>query len=306
MSVGNNLLLKFSDHFNSKWIQESCLSISSSTDLDALYSRLISSKEVVANTPHTIHLKGPNIADFDNDPPTKEEQEHLVCSLIASQTTLAEIVVSSSPFAQNLKKRLSVLQRIYHATSRLCHLPTIELIDGIGIPEATPPNHEEDIKSGNEVLIELGVETGLSLLFSLLEQNWKLTQQLGTENICNSVLSTALTILMSLKPLSLANESKLTKLGIRSLNKTAEFLKTICSPNSKADLTARKLASELMIVLAAQRGSLKILLDWVELSMMIPPRTGQDEEENRISWTLFYNAISKMMATAVSKTLHVF
>ncbi|XP_052792637.1 probable E3 ubiquitin-protein ligase HERC1 isoform X2 [Mya arenaria] len=300
MSRDSNVQLKFSDHFNSKWLQESCRAVSTSTELDALYSRLISSKEIIINVPHTIHLKGPNIPDFDQDTPSNEEQEHLVNALISSQTSLAEIVVSSSPFAQNLKKRLSVLQRIYHATSKLCQLPTVEIIDGIGVSDNNSGSSQDDNepKTGNEVLVELGVETGLSLVFSLLEQNWKLSAQVGTTSFCNNVLSTALNILVVLKPLSLSNESKLTRLGIKSLNQTSSFLKSVCSSNSGAEGSARKLASELMITLAAQRGSLKFLLEWVELAVMTPARPGNSDGENKISWQLFHDVTGKMMKSA--------
>lgn len=303
MSLDSNLQLKFSDHLNSKWIQESCKTVSNSTELEALYSRLISSKEICVNIPHTIHLKGPNIPDFENDVPTHEEQEHLINALISSQTGLAEIVVSSSPFAQNLKKRLAVLQRIYHAVSKSCHLQTIEIIENINDTDSQSgigPHEEGKQLTGNRVLIELGVGTGLSLVFSLLEQNWKLSAQLGTPSICNDVLTTALNIVTSLQPLSLANEAKLTNLGIRSLNQTSDFLKSVCGASSGADAQARQCASELMLALAAQRGSLKFLLEWVELAMICAPKATDGRNENKIRWSLFQDMISKMMKSAVS------
>lgn len=305
MSLDSNLQLKFSDHFNSKWVQESCKSVSNSTELEALYSRLISSKEICVNIPHTIHLKGPNIPDFESDAPTQEEQEHLINALISSQTTLAEIVVSSSPFAQNLKKRLAVLQRIYHAISKSSHLQTVETLDSINDSDSQSGGSVQDEGkhlSGNRVLVELGVGTGLSLVFSLLEQNWKLSSQLGTASICNDVLTTALTIVTSLQPLSLANESKLTSLGVRSLNQTSDFLKSVCSASSGADSQARQCASELMLAMAAQRGSLKFLLEWVELAMICPPRSSEcrTRTDSKIRWHLFQDVISKMMKSAVS------
>lgn len=305
MSFESNLQLKFSDHLNSKWIQETCKSVSNSTELEALYSRLISSKEICVNIPHTIHLKGPNIPDFENDAATQEEQEHLIKALVSSQTSLAEIVVSSSPFAQNLKKRLAVLQRIYHAVTKSCHLQTVEGLDSINETESQSGGLSEEERkdlTGTHVLIELGVGTGLSLVFSILEQNWKLSAQLGTPSLCNDVLTTALDIVTSLQPLSLANESKLNSLGVKSLNQTSSFLKSACSASSGADPQARQCASELMLALAAQRGSLKFLLEWVELAMIYSPRgaDSKSRNENMIRWHFFQGIISKMMKSAVS------
>ncbi|KAH3837497.1 hypothetical protein DPMN_110888 [Dreissena polymorpha] len=297
MSLDSNSQLKFSDHYNSKWMLENCKAVSTSTELDALYSRLISNKELVINVPHTIHLKGPIIPDFEADCLATEEHEHLVNALIASQTSLAEIVVSSSPFAQNLKKRLVVLQRIYHATSKQCHIPTVDITENFSSSDnvAWSTQDDNEPKSGNTVLVELGVETGLSLVFALLEQNWQQSVLIGVPSLCDSILSTAINVLVSLKPLSLANESKLTYLGVHALNRTFSFLKSICSSNSETHISARPLASELMITLAAQRGSLKYVLEWVELAVLSLSRL---EGANKIRWSLFHDVISKMMKTA--------
>jgi len=62
------------------------------------------------------------------------------------------------------------------------------------------------------------VKTGLSLLFSLLHQNWMLSEQLGGASLCTDVLQTALDVLSSLPPLSLVNQNKLPTLGLSTLN----------------------------------------------------------------------------------------
>ena len=64
----------------------------------------------------------------------------------------------------------------------------------------------------------MGVRTGLSLMFSLLRQNWMLTSSVGGFSLCNDVLKTALNVVNTLPPLSLSNESKLPSLGLESLN----------------------------------------------------------------------------------------
>lgn len=290
--------LKFSDHLNSKWLTEYCETVASTVGLDSLYSQLITNKEICVSVPHTIHLKGPNISDFEVETTTDEEQKHLIDALIESQISLAQIVVTSSPFAQNLQKRLAVLQRIYYATSKMCHSQSCEMQESsITCEEKLGSNEKNDDQplSGDAALIEIGVHTGLGLMFSVLRQNWQLSQQFGIHSICNDVLITALNIVKSLPPLSLANESKLTNLGVQSLNQTSGFLKTVFNAVSGADMTGRQLSSELMLALASQRGSLKCLLEWVELCMTMLPR---GQIDNKVSWELFRDVVSKMMKSA--------
>ena len=147
--------------------------------------------------------------------------------------------------------------------------------------------------------------TRRAFVFSLLKQNWHLASQLGTPSICDDILSTALDIVLSLPPLSLANEAKLTKLGTKTLDQTTTFLKTVFSVNSGADHHGRMLASQLMLSLAAQRGSLKCLLEWVELAIMTSSRGGDTQVEgglsdNKITWQLFKDVVTEMMKAAVS------
>lgn len=76
------------------------------------------------------------------------------------------------------------------------------------------------------VLLEIGVKTGLNLIFMLLNQNW----QNGQEAICNSVLETACSVVSNLPPLSLSNESHLTQLGVESLQQITDFLFQVAVP----------------------------------------------------------------------------
>lgn len=82
-----------------------------------------------------------------------------------------------------------------------------------------------------QALLEIGVKTGLSLIFTLLNQNW----QTGQGSICNNVLETACSVVSNLPPLSLANESQLSKLGTESLQQVTEFLNQVALPQSGAD-----------------------------------------------------------------------
>ncbi|KAK3583560.1 hypothetical protein CHS0354_026149 [Potamilus streckersoni] len=300
------IVTKFSDHFNSGWAQENCEAISLPSGLEELYGKLVANKEVSSSAPQAIYLRGPTIPDFEYEIPTADEQEHLRDTFLSSQLDLAKIVSSGSVLAETLQKRLAILNRIYHATSTIhhSHVQTGAGHTDINQNESEKKSTQPKTKSGNEALIELGIKTGLSFMFSLLKQNWILANQTGTVSICNNVLNTALDIMSSLPPLSLASESKLTSLGVDSLNEVTQFLKTVSAPGSCADVTGRRLASELMLAMAAQRGSLRYLLEWIELSLVTASRARSKPEgddtsaTDKIKWDLFCSIVTKMMNSA--------
>ena len=308
MASSSRYRLKFSEHLNTRWVTEDCELISSKPNYvsETLFARLIEHKELIINNPQTIHLKGPSLPDFENESQSLEEQEEWVKSLLCSQLALAEVVCGRSDFAKHLKKRQVVLERIYHAIAETFHLNAgdsalcgekLNQNEDSRVEEVTP-------KTGNEALVEMGVKTGLSLLFTLFRQNWALSERFGIFGLCSDVLSTALETVKNLPPLTLANEAKLTNLGIESLNQTTNFLKSVASPKSGADVTSQKLAAELILALAAQRGSLKSLLEWVELAILTPVIHHADEKMrttgSKISWKFFHHVVTEMMVAAVS------
>ena len=297
--------LKFGDHFHSSWVSEDCEGIASPSGLDGLFERLISHKEVNLLPQQAISLKGPTLTDYDQEPTTVEEQEHLINALLGHQRNLAKTVSSLSKFSKVLQKRLIVLQRVYQAISCKYHVQKIS-------PEELPLNtlvtrkSEDDknnlglgISQGNDALLELGVKTGINILFSLLRQNWVLAKQTGQFSFCNDIIQTAISVVENFPPLSLSNETKLTPLGVDSLNQINVFLQQAASPNSEADLTGQRLAAELMIALAAQRGSLRYVLGWIEMSMKISVSVakGKNKDKNagKINWQAFLKIITDMI-----------
>ena len=304
MASSSRYRLKFSEHLNTRWVSENCEIVASKPDHvnDTLFSRLTENKELIVNNPQAIHLKGPSLPDFESEPQSFEEQEEWVKSLLCSQLALAEIVCGRSEFAEQLKKRQVILERIYHAINRTFHGGA-----GNNLANCEKLNNNEEtviqevhLKTGNEALVEMGVKTGLSLIFTLFRQNWALSERFGLQGLCGDVLQTALETVRSLPPLTLSSESKLTTLGIQSLNQTTNFLKSVASPKSGADVTSQKCAAELILALAAQRGSLKSLLEWVELAMLTPVSHKEDEDSYKISWKFFYDVVTEMMKAAVS------
>ena len=169
-----------------------------------------------------------------------------------------------------------------------------------------PPVISYQIPTGNEALVELGVKTGLSLLFSLLRQNWTLAEQCGQLSLCNDVFRTAISVVLSLPPLSLANETKMTSLGVDSLNEITKFLCAAANPSSGADISGQQLASDLMISLATQRGSLRYLLEWIQLSLdvsttaQLEQKRGNQAGQGMLRWSFFERVLQSMMKSAVS------
>jgi len=123
--------------------------------------------------------------------------------------------------------------------------------------------------TGTDALISVAVKTGLNLVFGLLHQNLAFERQLGhgTGSLCNNVLQTALDVVMTFEPLSLADKRRLLPLAASSLGDVTSFLRSVVSPQSCADPDGRRLAVELMLAIATQRGSLHYLLEWIDMAL---------------------------------------
>ena len=278
MSINLPVKLKWMEHLNASWVGEDWAKISSRDGVLELYERMVLNKEVISTTRQPLHLQGPQLPDFEREIPSAEEQEHFLEALLANQLSLARAICSESPFASALQKRLVVLRRIFHAISSKYH-DKEKVKQQQRLQEAQSSHMEEKVTTtktrfGSDALVEMGVRTGLSLLFALLRQNWmyqsqqqSLNLQPPGTNLCNDVLQTALDVLSSLPPLSLANESKIPHLGTECLLQVTRFLKSSTMPGSGADVAGKQLASQLVLGLAAQRGSLQHLLDWVEMAL---------------------------------------
>ncbi|XP_071965475.1 probable E3 ubiquitin-protein ligase HERC1 isoform X2 [Antedon mediterranea] len=267
--------LKWLEHLNSSWIMEDWREITCRDGVQKLYERLETNKEISSLPRQGVHLQGPHLPDFERETPSLEEQEHYLKALLNNQQSLARNVCSDSPFASGLQKRLVILQRVFYAISSKFH--DKEKVKQEQKLQQSQSNKVDDksclqkVNFGTDALVEMGVRTGLSLLFALLRQNWfqqqPLQQSQPQVNLCNDVLRTAIDVVATLPPLSLANESKIPNLGIECLKQVTGFLKSTTVPSCGADLEGQQLASELILGLAVQRGSLQFLLDWIEMAL---------------------------------------
>lgn len=139
--------------------------------------------------------------------------------------------------------------------------------------------------TGNDVLVEAGVKTALSVVFSLLRQAWvqvawqkqleeRVKQSGATDMVLpsaislpNEVLQSFLAILNSLPDLSLSNRRMLSRLSLTFLDQANEFLQTVIGPNSQADSRGKQLALEILFSLTLQEGSLSSLVGLVSLCL---------------------------------------
>jgi len=146
---------------------------------------------------------------------------------------------------------------------------------------------DDHLPMGTDALLEVAVKTGLNLVFGLLHQNLSFERQFGYRpsggSICNNVLQTALDVVMTFEPLSLAEKRRLPPLAVSSLAEVTVFLRSIVSQQSCADTNGRRVAAELMLVIAAQRGSLRYLLEWIEMSLCAAVRRETEESSEGVA-----------------------
>ncbi|XP_026052426.1 probable E3 ubiquitin-protein ligase HERC1 isoform X3 [Carassius auratus] len=275
-----HIMLKWQEHLNSSWAAEDSVQTARRHGAAALYAKLVYNKEVVGLAQPVQDLMGPRLPDFQYESSAEEEKEEYLSALLHSQRCLAHRMLARTPFALSLHHRLMVLQRVFYALHSKYHdrfraplppQPSSSSAEGGALESVSEPwpAGSSRSKSGTDVLIEMGVRTGLSLLFALLRQSW---QRGRLENppdvaLCNEVLATASSVLAALPPLSLANENKIPTVGLDCLTQVGDFLKKTAVSGSGADRAGRRLSLELLLSLALQRGSLRFLLEWVEVAL---------------------------------------
>ncbi|KAL5481420.1 hypothetical protein EMCRGX_G021569 [Ephydatia muelleri] len=135
-------------------------------------------------------------------------------------------------------------------------------------------------RTGNDVLVELGVKTGLTVVFALLRQSWSqltwqrlIEQQLPSgsyprslpqPSLPNEVLRSVLLVLKGIPPLSLSNLKSFNNLSACCLEQSTEFLYSIAQADACVDREGKRLACEIMLTLVLQQGTLGGVLTWVE------------------------------------------
>ena len=266
---------KWAEHTSLSWCVEKDILLVERNAVNDLYNKLITNQEVVVVQQAALQTKSPSLPDFDRESVSVQEQEHFLNVLFHSQFQLAQLAYSHSSFAIVLQKRLLVLQRMIHAIASKYHsrdkgqhsdhtVSDVIKVDKTGNNSGTA---NEKGRSGTDALIEMGIKTGLSLLFALLRQNWNVNGDESTILLCTSVLQTAIDVVSSLPALSLSNDVKLTNLGVTALSDVVQFLKSLMKSGMGVHKECRRLAAELVLSIAVQRGSLRHMLEWIETAL---------------------------------------
>lgn len=273
-----HVMLKWQEHLNSSWAAEDSTQTATRNGASALYAKLLHHKEAMALALPVQDLLGPRLPDFQHDSSADEERDEYLRALLRSQRCLGHRVHSHWPFSISLHQRLVALQRIYYALHTKYHdrfrNPPPPQSGSSGpdggalepVSDAILSGLRSRTASGTDVLIEMGVRTGLSLLFALLRQNWQ-RGNLEDVTLCNDVLGTARSVLSGLPPLSLANENKMAPVGLECMAQVGNFLKKTAASGRGADPAGRRLALELLLSIAVQRGALRFMLEWVEVAL---------------------------------------
>ncbi|XP_062868147.1 probable E3 ubiquitin-protein ligase HERC1 [Trichomycterus rosablanca] len=274
-----HVMLKWQEHLNSSWAAEDSTQTATRASAASLYAKLLHHKEALALALPVQDLLGPRLPDFQHDSGANEERDEYLRALLRSQRCLGHRVLAHWPFSVSLHHRLVALQRIYYAIHSKYHdrfrnppppQPAASCTGDGGAVEPVSDLYQSGASaraaSGTDVLIEMGVRTGLSLLFALLRQNWQ-RGNLEDVALCNDVLGTAQSVLSALPPLSLANENKMASVGLECLAQVGNFLKKTAASGRGADRAGRRLALELLLGVAVQRGALRFMLEWVEVAL---------------------------------------
>lgn len=144
----------------------------------------------------------------------------------------------------------------------------------------------EEKRTGNSLLVELGIKSGLSIVFTLLKQAWsqfawqkQLEEALSQSsislgpipavNLPNEVMRSVYDILVDIPPLSLSNPKTISQFGQSCIDQSSEFLQWVISPSSQANAEGKMLGLQIMISLCIQRGSLVHILEWVEKILLV-------------------------------------
>lgn len=285
---------KWQDHLNGRWCAENCDILANQDSVKLLYNELIFNKELIPiSSSNVLQNDSSLLPDFEWETLLPSELNHYITTLLSSQLELARNVCSSTTFSVILKQRLAILKRIFFALWMRYHEK--EKTKSIINTNSHNENNTNDLNySGSQALVELGVQTGISLLFALLKQNWENTNALGIPSVCNDVLRTALEMVQNLPPLTLSHDNHLTPLGVKSLEKVSKFLQETVLETSGTNLYGQ-LASELLLSIALQRGSLHFILEWIQMALDTScPRRG------KLSYKTLEKALYQMHGDCIS------
>ena len=287
--------LTWYDHLNADWSCENIRLLSSRHGSDELFGKLLTHHEVLLAHQDHHNVAYSALPTYENKFIDRSVLRGYLTTLIVNQQRLIQAVNTQLPFTVYLRKRLLILQRLYHAVlcryygqdrSILHHLtssvkpshdntlpPDLSRSDqrSMVAPTTTSNVASAEQSQGVQLLLEVGVKTAINVVFMLLKQSWSS----GADNSAywNQLLSTALQTLLVMPPLSLASETKLPKLAQETLDTVVDFLTSSLDANSGNTVEGRQTAIELLLAIAVQKGSLGAILNWIQLTLSLSTST---------------------------------
>ncbi|XP_025408544.1 probable E3 ubiquitin-protein ligase HERC1 isoform X2 [Sipha flava] len=191
--------------------------------------------------------------------------------IIISHHELAHRYYDSLTFSKRLQRKLALLNHLYD----ILHIKYYSTKDDKNVQILMAPQNsvEESIKpviklTGQQVLIQLTIKTGLTMFFTLLKQSWE-NKNANDINMGLDVLSSALTLMRELNPLSLGSKAELPQLGLDCLDNVMLFVKECLNADFIKNINVKEQLAELSLLLAYQRESLIYLLEWIDMALNI-------------------------------------
>ena len=207
--------------------------------------------------------------------------------MVAAQLQAARVVQVGARISWRILGKVTVAKRVFEAFRRKWHKKRTRRRSNLLLGGSTTavaagaaattgqivssPTPNSALQSGgtagtgSTALMELGVTTGLTLVFALLRQNWALAATApGSGQLSSEVLRSALTVLRTLPPLSLSpSVVAIPRVGQNSLEQITDFLARCARVSETGDEQGSRLCVEIMLCLAVLRGSLLHMLLWI-------------------------------------------
>ena len=280
---------------NPRWVSCDLAQIFDSHALERLLEDITSQNEVKFMEERSV-LKPFDFPDFSANRLSHVAMVHIARSL-SQNLAMAVSSVSEIPAVMLMKRQSLVWRRVVKACEQHIYsegslkraLAALQGPEREGESndvkkhaDTTEQVDSPEKRTGNDILVELGVKTGLTVVFSLLKQSWAqlswqrlIEQQLSVTsnllppslphpNLPNEVLRSVLTVLKGIPPLSLSNVKSLNKLSVCCLEQSTEFLHSLVQADSFVDQEGKRLACEILLSLVLQQGTLNAVLVWVE------------------------------------------
>lgn len=288
------------------WVRIDLLSLQEPAVVDKHFAELL--QEGLASPSKEGRERTHTFPDFGASS-LKREALHVLCSNLWQSLREAVRPLGRTPSAVFMFKQRAVLSRVIRAMEAfyskdnlkktVARIRKADELSGTGKEgesERQKPGNMEGMNA-DSILVETGVRTALSVVFSLLRQAWaqlawqrQLEEQLKqtgalslpfppASNLPNEVLQSVLDIMKTLPPLTLSNRKALSSLSLSCLEQAREFLQSVLGPESLVDGRGKQLATETLLRLALQEGSLTSLLNWIAFCTECLKRHQREERD---------------------------